>query len=64
MESVGKIEFAVPFPAMCWQSLHQQILVTTGSPVTRYLIFPHRHRPIRVFMGLCVEVFVAEGRGR
>jgi len=31
----GKSAFTVPFPAMRWQSRHQQILEFTGSAVSR-----------------------------
>jgi len=43
----GKIALTVPFPAMCWQSRHQQIRDTTGSDLRRYLTLPQRQPPVR-----------------
>jgi hypothetical protein len=33
--SPGKMAFTVPFEAILWQSRHQQIRATTGSPAIR-----------------------------
>jgi hypothetical protein len=34
MAALGKIAFAVPLPEIFWQSRHQQMRATIGSPVT------------------------------
>ena len=36
MAVLGKIAFAVPLPDIFWQTRHQQIRATSGSPVTLY----------------------------
>lgn len=54
---LGKIAFAVPLPEIFWQTRHQQIRETKGSPLIVYWTVPQRQLPVRsvmLFSGCCL----------